>query len=166
MRILELIKYNSSIIEILNKKYDYFHIAHFNDLEFSYGFSKEGWIVEEHGKTTLIRCTDTNYISFVKLLEIPFNDFVNEIETTIVNNKLVEYKWVDLFPIDGVIKTCMNSESTYWSELGLEFLLSARFYSNELSAFLTEKLNEKWLTQKLKHQIKKYFSHSSKSSNE
>jgi hypothetical protein len=166
MKILELIEYNSSIIEISNEKYDYFHIAHFKDLQFSYGLSKEGWIVEEDGKFTLIRCTDTNYISFFKLLEITFDDFVNEIETTIVNNKLIEYQWVDLFPINGVIKTCLNSESTYWSELGLKLLLLSRFHSTELSIFLSEKLNKKWLTQKLRHQIKNYLSYSAKSSNE
>lgn len=158
MKILELIKHKNLVIEISNLQYDYFHIADFKDLDFSYGFSKEGWILKEHEKFSLIPWTDTNYISFVKLLEIPFNDFVGEIEKTIVSNKIMDCLWIDLFPVNEVIKTCLNSESAYWSELSLEFLLLSRFNSAELSTFLSDKLNETWLTQKLKHKMKKYFS--------
>ena len=166
MNILELINYKDLTIEVSSIKYNYFHVTDFNNLHFSYGFCKEGWIINDNEKLSLIPFGETNFISFIKLLEIPYDDLVNNIQKAIEEEKTDELYWTDLIPIVGIIKTSFNIESVYWSELSLDFLLQAKFYSDELSVFLNEKAITKWGSQKLKHKIKTYFSRSEKSSNE
>ena len=52
MNILELIKYKDLAIEVSGINYNYFHVADFNNLHFSYGFCKEGWIINDNERST------------------------------------------------------------------------------------------------------------------
>jgi hypothetical protein len=156
MNILELIKNQKTIIEVSGVKYNYFHIADFNKINFSYGLCKDGWIVNEDGKLSLVFYDDTNFISFLKLLEISFDDLHNYIQKSLNTKTVIDHNWIELFPIAKITQTCLNMESIYWSELSLNFLLKSKFHSIELSLFLNLKMNEKWVTQQLKHKIQKY----------
>ena len=153
---IELIESANTIIKIKGIKFKYFHILDFNDIGFSYGICEEGWVIDDSDVLSLISWQDSNFIGFVRLLEMPFSDLVFKIEESLKVKKTMNYKWVDLFPISKITQTAFDMESSYWAELSLDFLLKADFHCKELTLFLKKNINKKWITQMLKHKMQEY----------
>nr|WP_315252459.1 hypothetical protein [uncultured Flavobacterium sp.] len=153
---IELIESTNTTTKINDVEFKYFHILDFNDIGFSYGICEEGWVINDSGVLSLISWKDSNFIGFVRLLEMPFSDLVFKIEESLKVKKTMNCKWVDLFPISKITQTTFDMESPYWVGLSLDFLFKADFHSTELVSFFKKNINEKWISQILKHKMQKY----------
>ncbi|MET3047483.1 hypothetical protein [Flavobacterium covae] len=141
--------------------FEYLDIASFDEIKFSYGLNKRGWVVNDDRVVKVIPFTESNFIDFLKVLEIPFNKIErNIIDSLVKKNIKIDFNWVELFPIEGVIETVFGMESTYWGELCLDFLIESNFISEKMIILFEKSNDEKWFSQKMRHQIKRYITRS------
>ncbi|MFK7033444.1 hypothetical protein [Flavobacterium oreochromis] len=136
---------------------EYLDIVSFDEIKFSYGLNKKGWVINDDGVVKVISFTESNFIDFLKVLEMPFDKIEKDIRNSLIKKKIeIDFSWVDLFPIEGMIKTAFSMESSYWGELCLDFLVKSNFISEKIMILFEKSNKEKWFSQKMRHQIKKY----------
>jgi hypothetical protein len=144
------------LINYLGEQLHYFEVLEFKDPAIKYGFTSSGWLINDNGHQTFVKFDSENYLPFVKILQIPFENVITSIENRCNLIQTQNVKIDDLFPIKNITKTAIRMESNYWSKLALKFLVHSKSDDLELKFFLSSNLNEKWLSQELKHLIKKY----------
>lgn len=155
MDLEKIIEKHGKLIELQKDSVKYVEVMNITDLNYKYGISNKGWVVFYNSKITLI--TDDNYITLFKLLELPFENLMDEIDRNPLFDNITK-KFEVLYPIAGILRTSLSMESDYWSMLSLEKLLQGDIYDDSLVNCLIELENEKWPSQKLKHKAKSYIS--------
>lgn len=156
--IIKLIDSHCENIEVKGINYQYLQITKFEDIEFSYGFCNDGWLIIDRGSIHIITSEDTNYLIFIKLFELSSSEVINKIEKGILDILGEKGDIFDFFPIYEITHTAFKMESSYWCNLNLDFLLNENLFNTNLVDLLKENINKKWIHQKLQHKIKHYIS--------
>ncbi|WMJ73486.1 hypothetical protein RCC89_09980 [Cytophagaceae bacterium ABcell3] len=146
----------SNGVTLSQKLKNYLRIFTYPPKGYEFGISQDGWVLIEESDILIVFWDSNNFIGLLKTLEIPHFTL-----KSIIDNKMQEYKinesyFDQVFPIKGMTITAFNMESDYWSNLSIEFLLTANILVEDLKIVFKSKISEKWVGQKLKHKMKKY----------
>jgi hypothetical protein len=157
MMIKNFLPQNSDTLTINGCKYSYLEVYTASSLDFSYGFCNKGWLVRNENKWDLIPWDSGNYLSFLKILELPhsklYDSILNNVNRIAGNRNAL----LDFFPIENIVNISFKMESEYWSALSLEFILENNIYIQELK-LLQGYSNSTWLSQATRHNLRSYIS--------
>jgi len=133
-------------------KSSYTKIASFKDIDFEYGLGIDRWVLIDKGIRREIEFDNDNYISFLRLFELDKTRIFDETSKSNYDETINK-----LLPIEQIVNFTLNINANYWSILLLDFVLENNIVLPKLKPLLASFRNEKWMSQNLKHKIKKYY---------
>lgn len=156
MKISDLVNNNGVFIDFSNQRILYFELFRSEEYDIKYGLTLNGFLIESNRHANCIPYEADNYIAFVKILQIPFDSLIVAIRNSSRNMLIQNGDIAELFPIKKIAKTVFVMESNYWSKLAVEFLIFYQINDLELKEFFASKLNDKWITRRLRRLVMKY----------
>lgn len=133
----------------------WFPLMSFGEHKTAIGLSTDAqWVINENQG---IRILDEpwKYLRLLILLEQQRKTVHNSLKEALANYKIF-VNLEDIFPFSEIVKIGFEQKSDYWLELALNWFEDLSLIKqNELLYYLSEIVNARWASQKLRHRVRK-----------